>query len=159
MFSGRTNNPKKVISFSYGFIFITWRQIIYIMRAKSSAQRERLFLPDCANCIHVGSRFPPNCSTFAVECDWLSNISQNMQNLVFFLKLDGFFSKKMNFFPKSLKVPNVLQNAYQTVIFNISQKSFSRLKDQVSKNQKTFKVRNTRKFDGKSVFFFENERF
>ena len=36
----------------------------------------------------------PNYSTFAVECDWISEISQYVQNLGFFLKkIDGFFKK------------------------------------------------------------------
>ena len=43
--------------------------------------------------------FPPNYSKFAVECDWNNKISQNVQNLGF-LKIDGFFEKKLEFFFK-----------------------------------------------------------
>ena len=38
--------------------------------------------------------FPPNCSKFAVECNWESKNSQNIQNLGFFWKNNVFFSKK-----------------------------------------------------------------
>ena len=43
--------------------------------------------------------FSPNCSKFAVQCDWNSMISQNVQNLAFFGKLYGVFRQKtLNFF-------------------------------------------------------------
>ena len=32
-----------------------------------------------------------------VECDWNSKISQNVQNLGFLKKIDGFFEKKIEF--------------------------------------------------------------
>ena len=43
-------------------------------------------------------------SKFAVECDLNSNISQNVQNLGFFLKkIAGFFEKNLHFFLKIAK--------------------------------------------------------
>ena len=36
-------------------------------------------------------------SKFAVECDWNSKISQNVQNSGFIEKVDGFSEKKNNF--------------------------------------------------------------
>ena len=35
---------------------------------------------------------------FAGECDWICNISQNVQNLGFFQKKDGFFKKNLEGF-------------------------------------------------------------
>ena len=61
-------------------VFIIFRHI-YNMGGKSSSQSEH-FLPDFANFKNVYSRFSPN-STFAVECDWNSKISQNLQSLFF----------------------------------------------------------------------------
>ena len=74
------------------------RHIIYNLRAKSSAQRERFFYLDFVNCVHVCSRFSPKCSTFTEECDWFSKISQNAQNLC---SLDVFQNR-------SLKEANLL---------------------------------------------------
>ena len=37
-------------------------------------------------------------SKFAVECYWNSKISQNVQNLVFVRKIDGFLQKNLEFF-------------------------------------------------------------
>ena len=75
------------------------------MEAKSSSQMRyfwRFFYPMFVNCVHATSAslftllnvklfFWPNCSKFAVECDWNSKNSQNVQNLGFFWKIDGFF--------------------------------------------------------------------
>ena len=46
-------------------------------------------------------------SKFAKKCDWISKISQNVQNLGFFNKVDGFLEKKYWIFSKSLKVANL----------------------------------------------------
>ena len=64
--------------------------------------------PMFANCVHVKRYsfaflnvkvFSPNCSKFAVECDWNSQNSQNFQNLCFFFgKIDGFFKQNLDFF-------------------------------------------------------------
>ena len=35
---------------------------------------------------------------FAVECDWNSQTSQNVQNLFFFLKKDGVIEEKASIF-------------------------------------------------------------
>ena len=71
--------------------------------------------------VHVTEHefFSPNCSKFAVECDWNSMISQNVQNLGFFWKKNRWvFRKKLwIFFSKLIKVANLLQNAYQMVLF------------------------------------------
>ena len=45
---------------------------------------------------------------FAVECNWNSKKSQNVQNLSFFGKIDVFFEKKIDFFSKSIKIANLL---------------------------------------------------
>ena len=61
-----------------------------------------------ANCVHTKTMFVHlsereiffslNYSEFAVECDWNSKNSQNVQNLFFFGKIDGSFRKKpLNF--------------------------------------------------------------
>ena len=61
----------------------------------SSTQTARLLKPTFVNCSHVCSRFSPTWSIFAVECDWNSKISQNVQDLRFFFeKIDVFFSEK-----------------------------------------------------------------
>ena len=75
----------------------------------------------------------------------------------FFEKIDGFFSKKLEFFSKSLEVANLLQNAYQMVVFrkNVFSALIMRF---FGKNQKTFKVGNIRKYDEKGIFFFKKER-
>ena len=78
------------------------------MKAKSSTQMghfRRFSYLMFANCVHAnngilftserGIIFPPNHSKFAVECDWNSKNSQNVQSLGFFKrKIDGFFEEK-----------------------------------------------------------------
>ena len=51
--------------------------------------------------VHVsedGNFFSPNCSAFAVECDWNSKTSQNERKLFFFQKKDVFFEKNLELF-------------------------------------------------------------
>ena len=48
-------------------------------------------------------------SNFAVECDWISKVSQRLQNLGFLMgKNDGFLEKDIDVFEKSLNVANLL---------------------------------------------------
>ena len=75
------------------------------IETKPSTQREPLFYPMFANCVHdVRSRFwtwiffSPNRKKFAVECDWNSEISQNIQNLELFSKKRRVFRKWTWFF-------------------------------------------------------------
>ena len=56
-------------------------------------------------------------SKFDVNCDWTSKISQNVQSLGFFKKIDGLFEKKSWIFSKSLKVANLPWNATEIVKF------------------------------------------
>ena len=52
-----------------------------------------------------------NGSKFAVECNWISKISQNVKNYVFSLKnIDLFFEKNLDFL-KSLKAANLRYKA------------------------------------------------
>ena len=57
-------------------------------------------------CVLASERyfFPPNCCNFAVECDWNSDISQNVQNLEISGKIDGILQENLEFFSKSLNV-------------------------------------------------------
>ena len=51
--------------------------------------------------VHVSEReifFSLDCSKLAVECDWNSENSQNVQSLGFFGKKDVFFEKKLEIF-------------------------------------------------------------
>ena len=70
------------------------------MKAKSSSQMghiRRFFHPMFANCVHFCERenFSLDCKKFAIECDWNSKNSQNVQNLGFFSgKIDVFFPEK-----------------------------------------------------------------
>ena len=53
--------------------------------------------------VHVSERetfFSPNCSKFAVECDWNSKFLKMFKIWVFIEKIDGFFEKKLEFFFK-----------------------------------------------------------
>ena len=53
--------------------------------------------------------FPLNCCEFAVDCHLYRKVSQNFQNLFFFLKkVNDFFSEKNSIFSKSLKIVNLL---------------------------------------------------
>ena len=83
------------------------------MEAKSSSQMGCfwLFLPDVCQLrsrhigkfVHATEReisFWPNCSKLAVECDWNSKNSQNVQNLGFFWKNGWVFWKKTWIFLK-----------------------------------------------------------
>ena len=97
--------------------------------------------------------FSPNCSKFAVECDWNSKISQNEKKIVFFEKIDGFLRKKTLNFSKSLNVATFLLNAYQMAFFL---KMCFPL--ELAKNQKIFKVVEIRKYD-KEAEFFGKKRF
>ena len=64
------------------------------MEAKASSQMGAFLYPMFAYCVHTKTMFvyvsdretifSPNCSKFAVECDWSKNNSQNVQNLGFF---------------------------------------------------------------------------
>ena len=77
------------------------------MEAKSCAQMGhiRSFFTRCLPIAFIAKRcsfmfltvkfFSLNCSKVAVECDWDSKNSQNVQNLGFFGKIDGFFRKKI----------------------------------------------------------------
>ena len=81
-------------------------------------------------------------------------ISQNVQNLGFFEKINGLFRKK-TIVSKSLKVANLLYNAYQITlflenVFSILIVSFS------AKNPKLFTVGKIRKYDRE---YFEKQRF
>ena len=98
-------------------IFIILRHIVYNMKAKSSTQMERFFtrrLPIAFTLktmlVHVSERenvFSLNYSKFALECDWNSKISQNLQNLGLFWKNRSVFRKNW-FFSKLLNVANFL---------------------------------------------------
>ena len=74
------------------------------MEAESSSQMGAFYNPIFANCVHAKTMFAhvsdrtkffwANCSALALECDWNSKSSQNVENLGFFGKVDEFFSKK-----------------------------------------------------------------
>ena len=78
--------------FCFASFFIIWNR-------KSSSQGEGFF----TRCLsiaftmfaHVSERdfFSPICSNFGVECDGKSEISQSVQNVFFFEKIE-YFSKK-----------------------------------------------------------------
>ena len=107
MLPGRTNIPNKIMSFSYGFIFITLHHIVYNMGAKSSTQRERLFytiLPIAFTLVQVYHQVVAHLQQNATELV----TSLKHANFGLFLKNRFFFRKKIQIFPKSLKVPNVL---------------------------------------------------
>ena len=86
--------------------FFHFRHIYKKWKENPSRKWKDFFHPTLANCVHARWRcsfkflnantfFIPNCSKFAVECDWNSKISQNeRRNLGFLNKIDGFFSKK-----------------------------------------------------------------
>ena len=84
------------------------------MNAKSSSQMRyfiSFFLSRClpiafepnanigkfVHAIEPEINFSTNCSKFAVECDWKSKNSQNVQNLGFFGKIDEFLNKNLFF--------------------------------------------------------------
>ena len=77
------------------------------MESKIFLSNRCIFLPDVCQlssrnwtnigCSRVCQFFSSNCSKFVVERDWNSKISQNVQNLGFFKKMDGFFEKILNF--------------------------------------------------------------
>ena len=86
------------------------------MKAISFPQKVyfRLFLPDVCQLrsrqhrryVHVTEHefLSPNCSKIAVECDWDSKNSQNVQNLGFSTeKLMGFLRKNLIFFQNRLR--------------------------------------------------------
>ena len=88
------------------------------MEGKTSTQRKRFFTLTCQIKIFESecpcpvrqnddSQFDnflsPNYSKFAIECDRNSKNSQTVQNL-------AFFKKKLEFFSKSVKVANLIQN-------------------------------------------------
>ena len=61
-----------------------------------------------ANCVDdarsrfwIWKFFPPTCNKFDVEWNWNSKISQNVQNLGFLEKKDGFFEKNVDFFKEN----------------------------------------------------------
>ena len=58
-----------------------------------------------------------NYSKFALECDWKSKIFQNVRNVYFLYEID-FFPRKTRFFSRSVMIANLLQNAYQIILFN-----------------------------------------
>ena len=82
-------------------IFKIWKQNLPLKWAISDV----FIYPMFAYCVdtkttfvHVPEReifFSLNCSKFAVECDWNSKNSQNVQNLSLFGKIHGFFRKKL----------------------------------------------------------------
>ena len=134
------------------------------MEPKSSSQMRYfwLFYPMFANCVHakrqhrrfcshlhVNLFFQTNCSKFAVECDWNSKNSQNVQNLGFFWKIICVFWKKLEF---SSKIDEGGNFAVEFVSNgNILVKYLFRLTDDVlsAKDQKIGKVR---EYDVESVF-------
>ena len=68
-----------------------------------------------------------------------------------FLKKRWVFRKKHEFYSKSLRVANLLQNAYQVVYFlKISSALFMRF---FGKDQKTLNVGKFRNYDEERVFF------
>ena len=89
-------NQKQVGSFTTPTWVIILRQIVYNMKTKSSIQMEHFFtrcLPIVFTLktmfIHVSARenfSSRNCSKFAVECKWISKISQNAQKSGVFLE-------------------------------------------------------------------------
>ena len=88
-----------------------WKQSIrnqkfLSIEVKSSTRRERFLLSitqlimsdvgthsDCENIF-----FPKNCSSFAVECNWISQISQNLQRLIFFQENGWAYLKWLDLF-------------------------------------------------------------
>ena len=135
------------------------------MEAKSSSQMRylwRFFNPMFANCVHTKTMFVHvsdreiffslNCSKFAVECDWNSENSQNVQNLFFFGKIYGFFSKKTLKFFKIATYGKFFLEYVSNGIF--SWKWFSTLfLGFFGKNQKKFKVGKVRKYDEETEYF------
>ena len=102
--------------------------------------------------VHVSEVFfSSNCSKFAVECDWNSGNSQNVQNLGFFKKNRWVFWKKMNF----LKIAKGNKFALECLSNAIVQKCLFHLNYEVflTKNQKILNVGKIRKYyEKKSVF-------
>ena len=81
------------------------------MGGKSSTQLERFFFQLCLpidnvwmfDCSASGIFLSPNYRKFAAECHWNSKISQNVQNLVLFEKIEGFSAKINMLFFKIVK--------------------------------------------------------
>ena len=104
----------------FSSITIITLRLIQNMEAKFSCQMRYfcVFLPDVCQLSsrHIGqfvhatereNSFWPNCSKFAVECDWNSKSSQNVQNWLFW-KNRWAFGKKIEFFSKSINVASLL---------------------------------------------------
>ena len=135
------------------------------IKTKSSSQMERFFIRYFPHAFsshrQVCSRFWtwkilwPNCSNFAVECDWSSKIFKMFKIRVFFEKMDGFFGKNIDFFAKLLNVVNLLKNAYQTLLF--LKKVFLRFYGKI--NQKILNIGKLRKCDEEGVLFSGRKHF
>ena len=82
--------------FFFGAVFKKWTTNLPLKWAISD-----LFYPMSAHCVHTETMFVHvsereiffslNFSKIAVECDWNSKVSQNVQNLFFFGKIIEFF--------------------------------------------------------------------
>ena len=81
------------------------------MEAKSSSRMRhfgRFFFIQClptafmptSAILFKSEREFPDCGKFVIECDWIKKNSQNVQSLVFFGKIDGFYRKEMLNFSK-----------------------------------------------------------
>ena len=94
----------------------------------------------------------------------IGNLPQNVNEIVRFLQTyEICFSETMGFlkktwiFSKSVKVPNLLENAYQIILFH-ENVFFSTWIDGFWTDKKKFKFGKNVKFSGDSIFF-EKERF
>ena len=76
---------------------------------------------------------------------------------MFFRKREGFF-KNIEFYPKSLKVANLLYNAYQMVSFlkNVFRPIYEVF---LQRNQKILNVGKIGNYDEKKMFFEKKNRF
>ena len=99
--------------------------------------------------------FPPNCSKFAVECDWNRKNSQNLKTFkiwFFFGKIDEFF------FENNLEI---FQNRYIWKIFSRMRLKWYFFENVFppylwgffGKNQKKIKVGKVRKYDEETDYF------
>ena len=71
------------------------------------------------NCsVSVSETFSsPNCSNFAIECDWISKIPQNVRNFGLFKRLMFFSQKKLEFFFQNFATEYVSNDNISSICF------------------------------------------
>ena len=120
-----------------------------------------------ANCVYanIGSLFTieleivfsPVCSKFTAECDCNTKNSQNVQNLGFFGKIDGFFEKELDFF-KIARFGIFAVECVSNCILSL--KCLLRpIYELFGKIQKILNNGKIRKYDKERVFFSRKKRF